>query len=180
MNRLLETPCDKAVGAPTRGQTNPSNRILFADDDVSVRDAIARVLIRSGYDVDVAEDGVAGWEALQAARYDLLITDNKMPKLSGIELVKKLRSAHMKLPVILASAALPTGELNQNPWLQLAATLLKPFTVDELLETVKAVLGAPAMASSAWNFASPVLAEMVIPVESLPRWRSQSASGATQ
>ena len=180
MNRLLKPPCNKAVGAPTRGQTNPSNRILFVDDDVGVREATAKVLIHSGYHVDVAEDGAAGWEPLQAARYDLLITDCKMPKLTGVELVKKLRSAHMKLPVILASATLPTEELNQNPWLQLAATLWKPFTVDELLETVKAVLGTTAMASSGWNFASPVLAEVVIPVESLPRWRSQSPSGAAQ
>jgi DNA-binding response OmpR family regulator len=85
-----------------------------------------------------------------------------MPKLSGVELVKKLRSAHMKLPVVLASAALPTEELNQNPWLQFAATLLKPFTVEELLQTVKAALSAAAMTASAQNLASPVLAEAVV------------------
>jgi DNA-binding response OmpR family regulator len=180
MNRLLRPPCNKAVSAPTQCQTHSSDRILFAEDDVGVRDAMARVLIRSGYHVDVAEDGAAGWEALQIARYDLLITDNKMPKLTGVELVRKLRSAHMKLPVILASASLPTEESGQNPRLQFAATLLKPFTIDELLETVKAVLSATAMESSARNFAFPVQAEVVIPVESLGRWRSQSRSGAAQ
>lgn len=79
----------------------------------------------------------------------------------------------MKLPVVLASAVLPTEELDQNPWLQLAATFLKPFTIDELLETVNAALSATGRPTSAQNLASPVLAEAVIPVESLPRWRSR-------
>ena len=162
MNTLIEPSCDKAASAPTRGQTNPSNRILFVDDSIAVREASAKALICSGYHVDVAEDGEAGWEALHATSYDLLITDQNMPKLSGVELVKKLRSAHMKLPVVLATAVLPTEELNQNPWLQFAATLLKPFTVEELLQTVKAALSATAMTASAQNFASPVLAEVAI------------------
>lgn len=103
MNTLVVPPCDKAVGAPTHGQTSLPNRILFVDDSIAVREAIAKVLINSGYHVDVAEDGGAGWEALHAANYDLLITDHNMPKLPGVELVKKLRSARMNLPVVLAS-----------------------------------------------------------------------------
>jgi len=88
--------------------------------------------------VDLAEDGEAGWEALHANRYDLLITDNSMPKISGVELVQKVRSARMALPVIMASAALPAEGLN----LQLDGVLLKPFSGDELLGTVKKVLCA--------------------------------------
>jgi DNA-binding response OmpR family regulator len=168
MNTFIEPPCDKAACAPIQGQTNPPNRILFVDDNIAVREASAKVLIRSGYQVDAAEDGEAGWKALHASSYDLLITDHNMPKLSGVELIKKLRSASMKLPVVLASGALPTEELNQNPWLQFAATLLKPFTVEELLDAVKAALSTTAMTGSAQNLTSPVLAEAVIPVESLP------------
>ena len=70
----------------------------------------------------------------------MLITDTDMPKMSGVELVEKLRSARMTLPVVLASAILPTEALNRNPPLQLAATLPKPFTMGELLGTVKEVL----------------------------------------
>ncbi len=62
--------------------------------------------------------------------------------LSGVELVMKLRAEDLTLPVILASGAIPTEELNRHPWLQLAATLLKPFTIEELLATVKKVLRA--------------------------------------
>jgi len=105
-----------------------------------LREAIAKVLIRTGYHVDVAEDGAAAWEALQANHYDLLITDNKMPKLTGIELLKKLRSAHLGLPVIMATGHLPTQELAQNLWLEPVATLAKPYVTDQLLDTVKEVL----------------------------------------
>jgi CheY-like chemotaxis protein len=88
-----------------------------------------------GYQTDTAEDGAAGWEKLHSHSYDLLITDNRMPKVSGFELVKKVRSAHMILPVILASRTLPTEELDRNPWLQPVATLVKPFANGPLLET---------------------------------------------
>ena len=100
------------------------------------------MLLRSGYQVDAAEDGEAGWEALQARHYDLLITGNNRPNLCGVDLVKMLHSACMTWPVIMASGAIPTEELNRHPGLQLAATLLKPFTLDELLGTVKKVLRA--------------------------------------
>ena len=130
------------AGAPARGPTNLSRRILVVDDDEFIRQVNAEVLSHVGYHTETAEDGAAAWEALQTNGYDLLITDHNMPKVSGVELVKKVRSAHMTLPVILASGDLPAGELDRHPWLQLAATLLKPFTADELLATVRKVLCA--------------------------------------
>jgi DNA-binding response OmpR family regulator len=112
------------------------------DDDISIRELSTDVLIRHGYHVDAAEDGAVAWDILQANSYDLLLTDHNMPKVSGVELLKKLRAARMALPVILASGAMPAEELNRHPRLQLAATLVKPFTVEELLGTVKEVLRA--------------------------------------
>jgi len=112
------------------------------DDDVSIRRLIAHELARSGYQVDSAEDGDVAWDILQLGNYDLLVTDNNMPKVSGVDLVKKLRFARMALPVILISAVMPTEELNRHPWLQLAATLAKPFTSDELVATVGDALRA--------------------------------------
>lgn len=132
------------VGGPTGGKahfrSSRSNRILVVDDEIAIRELISDTLVRSGYHVDTAEDGEIGWEAIHSKGYDLLITDNNMPKVSGIELVKKLRSADLALPVILISGAMPTEELIRHPWLQVAATLLKPFTGNELLEIVKKVL----------------------------------------
>jgi DNA-binding NtrC family response regulator len=118
------------------------------DDDVDIRKVNAEVLSRFGYQTETAEDGAAAWEALQADGYDLLITDNKMPKVSGIELVKKVRSARMTLPVILAAGALPAQELERNAWLQSVATLVKPFTIRQLLETVNEVLAQPMVSAA--------------------------------
>jgi CheY-like chemotaxis protein len=132
-NGVLQT--EESAGAQARCQATPSNRILVVDDDVDIRQANAEVLRRFGYQTETAADGAAAWETLQANSYDLLITDNNMPKVSGVELVKKVRSAHMTLPVILASGTLPTEELDRNPWLQPVATLVKAFSTGQLLET---------------------------------------------
>jgi two-component system, chemotaxis family, sensor histidine kinase and response regulator WspE len=122
-------------------QTHPFKRVLVVDDDLLIRQLNAAVLNRFGYRTKTAEDGAAAWKALQANSYDLLVTDHNMPKVSGIELVKKVHSAQMALPVILASGDLPWQELGRNPWLQPVATLAKPITGDQLLATVTKVLG---------------------------------------
>ena len=140
MNTVLEARCDQAVPSPTRLRTNPTRHILVVDDEGEIRQRSAGALVLFGYRVDVAEDGAAAWKALHDNSYDLLITDNDMPKVSGVELVKKLRCARMTLPVILASGELPTEELDRNPWLQLAATLVKPISSGQLLKTVREVL----------------------------------------
>jgi DNA-binding response OmpR family regulator len=60
--------------------------------------------------------------------------------MSGIELIKKLHAARMALPVILVSGTIPTEKLKRHPWLQIDATLLKPYSPDELLARVREVL----------------------------------------
>src|ERR1700728_686053 len=99
MTKLLKNPPEKA---------NPPCRILLVDDDSHLLELNAVALIRFGYDVDTAEDGAAAWQALHDINisYDLLITDNKMPKVTGLELIKKMRSEEMTLPVILASGTI--------------------------------------------------------------------------
>ena len=157
MNNLLEAPGDRATPSPTRSRTNPSSHILVVDDDGEIRALSAEALVGFGYRVDAAEGGAAAWKELHANSYDLLITDNNMPKLSGVELVMKLRSARMTLPVILASRESPAEELDRNPGLQFAATLVKPFSSGQLLETVRQVLIA------AHNTASPTAAFFPVP-----------------
>jgi len=131
---------EKTGSASFQPQPNPHQRILVADDDPMIRRLNAEVLGYSGYHVDVAEDGAVAWDALQLDNYDLLITDHDMPKLSGVELLKKLHDSSMKLPVIMATGTLPEEQLARHPWLEIKAVLLKPYSFDELLETVKNVL----------------------------------------
>ena len=121
-------------------QKTRSHRILVVDDESAIRGLMSTVLAGSGYDVDTAEDGAVAWEALQAKPYDLLITDHNMPKITGFELLKHLRSACMALPVVMVAGNLPAQELAENPSLKFEATILKPFTLAELLETVTNVL----------------------------------------
>ena len=126
--------------------TKLSHRILVVDDDVSIRQLNTHVLSNCGYEVEIAEDGAAAWDALCADSYDLLITDNNMPKISGVELLKRLRAARMALPVIMATGSLPTEDFARYPWLQPTAMLLKPYAAEEMLKTVKEVLRATTAA----------------------------------
>jgi len=113
-----------------------------------------------------------------------VITDNNMPRLTGIELLKKLCAARMALPVIMATGTLPKEEFTRYPWLQPAATLLKPYTVEELLGTVKEVLRATVsacspreilLAAGSSGSAPPISrGEQIAPP---PDWRSQPSAG---
>jgi DNA-binding response OmpR family regulator len=124
----------------TQPRPAPRRRILLVDDDISMRELNTEALSRAGYEVDGAADGVEGWAALQARQYDLLITDNSMPKVTGVELVRLLRSKNTNLPVIMASGATPTEELKRHPQLAINVILLKPYTTGEFLGTVEQVL----------------------------------------
>jgi len=138
------TETRKPAGAPLQSKPDPQHRILVVEDDGEIRRLNTEVLLHSGYQVVAAEDGDEAWNDLQVGSYDLMVTDNDMPKVSGVELIKKLHAVRMALPVIMASGRIPTEEFERCPWLTPAATLLKPYTVDELLITVKVVLRATA------------------------------------
>jgi DNA-binding response OmpR family regulator len=127
-------------GAINLTAAESARRILVVEDDFPIRQFHTHVLSRSGYVVDAVEDGIAGWEALHAHHFDLLITDQHMPRLCGFELVRKVRSAGMLLPVVLVTAPLPEEELERSRSLGLAATLFKPFSPEQLDQTVKQIL----------------------------------------
>jgi DNA-binding response OmpR family regulator len=133
---------EKPVGATRQYPMNLPHRILVVDDDSNIRQFSVDVLVGSGYAVEAVTNGAAGWEALQAKNYNLVITDNQMPKMTGIEMIEKLRFARMAVPVIMATRSLPTHEFERKPWLKPDATLQRPFSTDDLLETVKKVLHA--------------------------------------
>jgi CheY-like chemotaxis protein len=130
------------AGAPCQYQTNLFHNGLIVEDNELILRVNAGVLIRSGYEVNVAENGAAAWDALQSRHYDLLVTDNDMPGLSGVDLIYKLHAIRKAMPVVLASGTMPAEKLKQHPWLQIDATLLKPYTSDEFLATVKKVICA--------------------------------------
>jgi len=140
VNRLW--PDRVPARAPGPAQPGLPHRILVVEDDISIRLPVTDALVRSGYQVDAAEDGAVAWEALQAKRYDLIITDNSMPKVTGVDLLKKLHAAGTTLPVIMATSTLPKEEFTRYPCIQPTAMLLKPYSFHELLGTVRNVLCA--------------------------------------
>ena len=135
-----QTANPEVAGAPSRKPARLAHRILLVEDDCTILQFSVLVLVRAGYQVGAVEGTQAAWEALQARSYDLLITDNQMPGLSGIDLVSELRSAQLGLPVVVASGGIGAEELAQNQRLQPAIALPKPFSADQLLETVAEAL----------------------------------------
>jgi len=131
---------DDSIIEPPQNQSNSRHRILLVEDEQDLRRLSAEVLIDAGYQVDVAENGAAAWFALQHSQYDLLNTDQFMPKLSGDELLKKIHAANMTVPVIMATGFLPTWGFALHTWLQPVKMLLKPYSLKKLLATVKNVL----------------------------------------
>jgi len=71
-----------------------------------------------------------------------------LPRVTGVELLKKVHATRMAVPVVLATGTLPVQEFARYPWLEPAAVLLKPYSFDELLETVEKVLRATVIASA--------------------------------
>ena len=126
--------------ATYNNDTRPLVRILVAEDDDDLRRMTTVLLSDAGYMVDEVEDGVAAWQAMERSIYDLLLTDNNMPRMTGIELLNRLHSSQIKTPVILVTGEIPTDELSRHPSLQIEAIILKPYTAVGLLSVVENVL----------------------------------------
>gem|GEM_PF-3906823 len=143
----------KKLDAIGRWPPRPTlQRILLVEDDASLRAFYSDALRNTGYSVEVAEDGAVGWDVLQQAvrarkNFDLVITDNNMPKLSGIGLINKIRAHGLDLQIILASGTVPENVQG----LQLAAVLPKPFSMDQLVQTVAEVACFPEWDRSQWR-----------------------------
>lgn len=113
------------------------------EDEIILRQCNTLVLSGAGYRVHAVGEAQSGWKALQARSFDLLITDNRMPgEWSGADLILKVRTARMKLPVILASGNIVPDLVAASSPLQPVTPLPKPFTADQLLVLVAKVLRA--------------------------------------
>jgi two-component system chemotaxis response regulator CheY len=139
------SPVDGCAAIDPSGPPIPVRlrRILVVDDDEVILNLISTVLAEAGFDVDAAPDGQEAWEALANQKYDLLVTDNEMPRLAGLELIERIRDARMRLPIIVASGNLSEEGARDYPQLQIAAVIAKPFSTLAFLDLVKAALLAP-------------------------------------
>jgi two-component system, chemotaxis family, sensor histidine kinase and response regulator WspE len=99
LRRILAEKAKETAAAARR------KRILVVDDSLTVREVERRLLENQGYEVDVAVDGMHGWNAVRAGEFDLVITDVDMPRMTGIELVTRIKQDPQlaKLPVVIVS-----------------------------------------------------------------------------
>src|SRR5260370_9241163 len=110
--------------------------LLVADDDPGLRERLARTMTREGYRVLLASDGRAALERLQDGAIDLIVTDLKMPGLTGLELLRAAKAIAPDVDVILLTA-FGTVEEAVKPMKDRAYdSLTKPFRRNQLLKLI--------------------------------------------
>lgn len=115
-------------------------RILVVDDDPGVRDSLRRSLAFNGYEVDLAEDGQRGLAAIATKRPDAVVLDVMMPGLDGLETCRRLRAAGEDIPVLMLTAREAISDRVAGLDAGADDYLVKPFSLDELLARLRALL----------------------------------------
>ncbi|MGD0653984.1 MAG: response regulator [Thermoguttaceae bacterium] len=118
-------------------------RIILCDDEIHILRAMEFKLKKAGYEVEITNDGEEAWDAIQKRKPDLLITDCQMPRLTGLELIGRLRDnpRTADIPVFMLTAK--GYELSHEllfGQLRVLRVVAKPFSPRELLQDVDAVL----------------------------------------
>lgn len=137
---LSNTSNEKAARATQASQA----RILIADDDPHMQLAISTCLSRKEYELVVAPNGAAALEQLEKGTFDLVLTDQQMPEMSGLELMAAMQKRGMDTPVIMITAY---GTINQAvEAMQSGASdfITKPFSAQDLERTVERCLAPEA------------------------------------
>ncbi len=114
-------------------------RILIAEDDSILADGLTRSLRNNGYAVDAVSDGVAADSALIAQEFDLLILDIGLPKMSGHDVLSRLRARNSRLPVLILTAADSIEQRVKGLDLGADDYMAKPFSLSELEARVRAL-----------------------------------------
>ena len=118
---------------PTPGKTDRPLRILIVEDHTPTRMAMSRLIRQAGADVTTARDGEEGLGYLLTQRFDVLLTDLRMPKMDGFELLNQCENlpvSHRPRRVIAISGEYEAGALHGHS----VQFMAKPFNLDALLE----------------------------------------------
>ena len=117
-------------------------RILVVDDEDNLRDVLLEVLRRDGHEVDSAVDGADGLQRAQEHRYDLVVTDLRMPNLEGPELYRAVRERYADHPPRFIFMSANTGIEEYAAFLSETGepALEKPFNLADMRQVVRQVL----------------------------------------
>lgn len=115
-------------------------KILIVEDEPNMRTGLKDNLEFEGYQVDLAEDGVTGLNKILEKKYNLVLLDVMLPKMSGLDVCKTARKEGIATPIILLTAK--GEEIDKVLGLELGADdyITKPFSLRELLARIKAIL----------------------------------------
>ncbi len=133
-------------------------RVLLIDDDPSIADTLPRVLAAEGFDVVVRQRGDEGLAVATGEMVNVVITDLRLPGLGGIELIKRLRVAQPRLPVILVTAFGTTETAIEATKFGAYDYLLKPFAIPQLIEMVRKAADSNRLMSEPVELGLPTLA----------------------
>ncbi len=122
-------------------------KILLVEDDLSIVAGLKKELRSEGYEVEVALRGDDGLAAALAQPFDVVITDLRIPGLSGLDLVARLHEAHPKLPILMVTAFGTTDTAIEATKRGAFDYVLKPFDMGELLDLVAKAVACNRMAS---------------------------------
>lgn len=117
-----------------------SARILYAEDDRAVRDAVVRALTIEGYDVTAVHDGQSALEAATQGGWGLIVLDVLMPFVDGLSVCRRLRATRDLTPILMLTARAETPDRVSGLDAGADAYLAKPFDVEEFLAHVRALL----------------------------------------
>lgn len=114
-------------------------RILIVEDDDRIAQPLAEDLKHQNHVVDIARDGLEGWEYAQAANYDLILLDLMLPKLDGIALCKRLRGIKCNAYILMLTARDTTADKVIGLDAGADDYLVKPFELEELEARMRAL-----------------------------------------
>ena len=114
-------------------------KILIVEDEIMIAEAVAQVLRKNNYSVDIAADGEDGLDCALSGIYDAVILDIMLPKRDGLSVLKLLRESKIPVPVILLTAKSQTEDKVQGLDFGADDYLEKPFQMEELLARLRAL-----------------------------------------
>lgn len=117
-------------------------KILVVDDAESIRDVVSYTLRQQGYEVTTAFDGQDAFEKLSKESFPLIITDLYMPRLDGLELIKKIRTldSYKGIPILFLTTESQLDKKRQAKAAGATGWIVKPFQPEKLVNVVKKVL----------------------------------------
>jgi len=115
-------------------------QILIADDDLSMRMALAESLERCGFEVETAENGADALKKFQQGKFEVVITDMRMPKMTGMDVLRGVKKISPQIPVILITAYGTIKTAVEAMKEGASEFIMKPFSLDDLEFAVKNVL----------------------------------------